>query len=122
MTQRDPSELEQRLRRALRPGEPPAGFTDSVMAALHRAREQQRSRESRSPALLARLRRRPAWLPAAAAAALAVVLAGAGIWNQQRAQELRAREARRQVLEALTISSRALNTALHASVDPSRSG
>jgi hypothetical protein len=122
MTQRDPSELEQRLRRALRPGEPPAGFTDRVMASLRRAREQQRSRESHSPPLLPRLRWRPAWLPAAAAAALAVVLIGAGIWNQQRAQELRARQARQQVLEALTISSRALNTALHASVDPSRSG
>ncbi len=120
MTHRDPSELEPRLRRAMRPGEPPAGFTEQVMAALRRAREQ-RSRENRSPPLLSRLRRGSVWFPAAAAA-LAVVLIGAGIWNQQRAQELRAREARQQVLEALTISSRALNTALHLSVDPSRTG
>ncbi len=121
MTDRNPSDLEQRLRRVMRPGEPPAGFTDNVMAALRRAREQ-RSRESLSPPLRSRLRRRPVWFPAAAAAALAVVIIGTGIWNQERAQELRAREARQQVLEALTISSRALNTALHLSVDPGRSG
>lgn len=117
MSDRDPAELEQRLREALRPIAPPAGFAQRVMAA--RARRDAERPRSGGPAWLAV--RRP-WLSAAAALVLAVLLVGTGLWGSQRAQEHRAREARAQVLEALRISSQTLNAALHASVDPSRSG
>jgi hypothetical protein len=123
---RDLSELEQRLRRTMRPVEPPAGFSANVMAALKRTRERTRALpaarrpSNHSAARLPWLRRRPVWFPAAAA--LATVLIGAGLWHHQHAQELRAREARDQVIEALRISSRTLNEALHATLDPSRSG
>jgi hypothetical protein len=124
MTDRDPSGLERRLRGALHPVEPPVGFADNVMARLRRARARSHpsSATATRPSNRRWLQRRPAWFTPAAAAALAAVLVGAGLWNQQRAQELRAREARDQVLEALVICSRALNTALHVSVDPSRPG
>jgi hypothetical protein len=131
MTDRNPSEFEQRLRRAMQPVEPPADFAGNVMAALRRARERSganapstpRARSDHSAGRLPWRRRRPAWSSAvAAAAALAAVLIGAGLWNQQRTQELRARQARAQVLEALSISSRTFNAALHVSVNPTRSG
>ncbi len=137
MIDRKHSRLEQRLRRALRPVEPPAGFTDNVMAALPRARERAgaQSHSAASPSDHSWAPRewlrgcrvwiqalRPVWIPAAAAAAIGAVLIGAGLWNQQRAEELRARQARDQAVEALRISSQTLNEALHAAVDAQRSG
>jgi hypothetical protein len=122
MSDRDLSELEQRLREALRPVEPPAGFAAHVMAALARARLQRLTAPARLRSGAAWPRKRRAWLSAAAAFALAVVLVGTGLWGSHRAQELRAREARAQALEALRISSETLNSALHVTVDPSRSG
>ena len=62
------------------------------------------------------------WPSAAAAAGLAAVLIGTGLWGSEHARELRAHEARAQVLEALRISSQTLNGALHRTVDPSRPG
>ncbi|HTW38111.1 MAG TPA: hypothetical protein VMD49_06045 [Steroidobacteraceae bacterium] len=130
MNDRDRPPLEQRLRKALRPVEPPAGFAQSVMTALARARaaaasastRATRGAEERRSMGTAWLATRRPWLAAAASLVLAVVLVGAGLWGSHRAQELRARDARAQVLEALRISSQTLNAALHASVDPRRSG
>jgi hypothetical protein len=124
------SQLEQRLRRAMRPVEPPAGFAENVVAALGRVREQSRAnslspagrRSDHSRPRLPWLPGRPVWFPATAAAGLAAVLVGAGLWNYQRAQQLRARQARAEVVEALRISSQTLNEALHTTVNPSRPG
>ncbi len=127
MKDRD-SELEQRLREAMRPVEPPAGFAERAMSALQRARAHETGAPAsnrRSP--LGAERRflpRPlrTWWAAAAAASFVALVVGTGLWTQQYAQQLRAREARAQVLEALRITSRTLNAALHLTVEPSRSG
>ncbi|HTX23472.1 MAG TPA: hypothetical protein VMD03_02345 [Steroidobacteraceae bacterium] len=136
MTGRSDSKLERQLRQTLRAVDPPVGFAERAMAALARARERPdasatapsnraaqhsaapRERLGREPWLLGRR----LWIADAATAALAAIVISAGIWNQHHAQELRAREARDQVVEALRISSHALNTALHATVDPGQSG
>jgi hypothetical protein len=126
MSDRNPSDLEQRLRRAMRPVDPPGGLSDRVMASLARARErppvQPISAAHRAASHSPWRRRRRVWLPDAAVAACAALLVGAGLWSQQRTLELRTREARTQVLEALRISSQALNAALHVTVEPGRSG
>jgi hypothetical protein len=141
MNDRNPSDLEQRLRRAMQPVDPPGGFSERLMARLARAPERSRASPltasnrgasnggassraapnsvgSRPPW---RYRRR-VWLPDAAVAAFAAVLIGTGLWSQQRTLELRAREARTEVFQALRISSQALNAALHVTVEPGRSG
>jgi hypothetical protein len=131
MNDPDPSDLEPQLRRAMRPIAAPRGFSEKVMAGLARSRERSPAsavsslnraasnrRGSRSPGWL----RRRMWLPDAAVAAFAAFLVGTGLWSQQRTLELRAREARTEVFEALRISSQALNAALHVTVEPGRSG
>lgn len=123
MNGRNPLDLERQLRDAMRPVDPPSGFSERVLAGLARSRERSGTgpvsafRGTASP-----WRRRRLWLPDAAVAAFAAVLIGTGIWSQQRTLEVRAREARTEVFEALRISSQALNAALHATVEPGRSG
>jgi glutathione S-transferase len=136
MTDRSDSKLERELRQTLRPVDPPVGFAERAMAALAQARERSAANavstgshaSKHSATRPERLTHRPwllgrrVWIPDAATAALAAILISAGIWNQHHAQQLRAREAHDQVVEALRISSRTLNTALHATVDPGQSG
>jgi hypothetical protein len=125
MNDRNLEDLEQQLRHAMRPVDPPSGFSERVLAGLARSRERSRTgpvSASRGVASHSPWRhRRRLWLPDAAVAACAAVLIGTGIWSQQRTLEVRAREARTEVFEALRISSQALNAALHATVEPSRS-
>jgi hypothetical protein len=127
MNDRNPADLEQRLRRAMQPVDPPRGFSERILAGLARSRERSRtgapvSASQRAGRHSSWGHRRRMWLADAAVAAFAAVLIGAGLWSQQRAVELRAREARTEVFEALRISSQALNAALHLTVEPGRSG
>ena len=121
MSDPNPPDLEQQLRRLMRPVDPPGGFSAKVMAGLARGRQPQ----APSPVAGARapwMRRRRIWLPDAAVAAFAAVLIGAGLWSEERALEVRAREARIEVFQALRVSSQALNTALHVTVEPGGPG
>ena len=83
------NELEKDLRTALARREPPAGFTDRVMARVpdrrRPAREWHRS-----------------WLAAAAAAVFAI--AGAGAWEQHRKQ-VEGERAKQELIYALTVAS-----------------
>jgi hypothetical protein len=125
MTDRDDSTLEQQLRRALRPIDPPASLAERIMTAVERARSPGGPVSRREPVgsgvRLPWLGRR-AWLSAAATAVLVVALVGAGALWRGRTQELQAREAHEQVVQALRIASDALDTALEATVNPFKSG
>ncbi len=125
MTDRDDSRLEQQLRRALRPIDPPAELAERIVAAVERARSSSGPVSRRDPVgsgvRFPWLGRR-ASLSAAATAALVVALAGAGALWRGHTQELQARAAHEQVLQALRIASDALDTALAATVNPFQSG
>ena len=87
-----------RLRRALSPVDPPEGFAQRV-----RARAEQQARAARSKAS----RRLVRWF--AVAAALLAVVGGPVAWREYE-QRREALAARAQVLLALQIASRELNT------------
>jgi uncharacterized iron-regulated membrane protein len=91
-------ELERRLRRALRPVDPGEDFTARVMAQVSAERGN-----------LAVRSRRVAWIPAALAASVLLVIAGVYGW-QQRQKEV-GLQARAQVLEALRVTSKKLDLA-----------
>lgn len=95
-----------RLRRALAPVDPPEGFAQRV-----RARVAEEARTTR-PAPVARLTR---WL--AIAATLLAVLAGPLAWREYETRR-EALAARAQVLLALQIASRELNSAHRKVVRP----
>jgi hypothetical protein len=85
-------DLDAELRRALRPVEPPQGFTERVMARL-------------VPAQSRRVRAR--WsIPLGLAAA---ALLGVGIYVGIQRQQLAGLEARRQVIEALRLTDQKLD-------------
>jgi len=88
-------DLEQELRRALRPVEPSRKFTERLLAALATA-----------PDTVSAVRR-PAWRSMAMAASVALVI-GLGLLLYLHQQRERART---QLLEALTITSRSLDRA-----------
>lgn len=125
MSDRDDSTLEQQLRRALRPVDPPAELAERIMTAVERARVPTGPVARRAPVgagvRVPWLGRR-AWFPAAATAVLVVVVAGAGALWRGHTQALQAREAHEQVLLALRIASDALDTALKATVNPFKPG
>jgi hypothetical protein len=89
-------DLDAELRRALRPVDPPEGFTERVMA---------RVASGRSPAARHRWR-----VPVGMAAA---VLLGLGTYAhvQQQRQQLAGLEARREVIEALRLTDQKLDIA-----------
>jgi uncharacterized iron-regulated membrane protein len=91
-------ELERRLRRALRPVDPGEDFTARVMAQVSAERGNLAARSSRV-----------AWIPAALAASVLLVIAGVYGW-QQRQKEV-GLQARAQVLEALRVTSKKLDLA-----------
>ena len=87
-------DLDAELRRALRPVEPPQGFTERVMARL-------------APTQRRRVRSR--WsIPIGLAAA---ALLGVGIYVGIERQQLAGLEARRQVIEALRLTDQKLDIA-----------
>lgn len=98
-------ELENRLRQALRPVDPPEGFAARVLA---RVAAQNRPRSERRPAERGRPRRL-GFVPLALAAALAAALVIGIRWHEQR--ELQGLEARRQLIEALRVTSQKLDLA-----------
>ena len=124
MTDRDDWSLERRLRKVLRPVDPPSGFAERVSAAAERAR----ASAGANARVATKLRSRSAWLmrraglPSAATLALALALGGTAVLWHQHTRELQAHEAREQLLQALRISSQTLNAALRAMANPSRSG
>ncbi len=125
MTDRDDPKLEQRLREALRPVDPPDQFAERVTSAAERARASAGSLSRQGPnaprVRLPWLSRRTG-LSAAAVAAFVMALAGGGTLWHQHTRQIRAYEAREQILQALRISSQTLNAALRMTAHPSRSG
>ena len=112
MSEREDSDFEARLRRALRPVEPPSRLETRVAAAL--------AREAAGAPADARagggLRR---WIPVArplqalaAAVAAAVTVAGAMLWSAHRSETDRARRAGQQISIALSLASTELDGAL----------
>lgn len=139
MNSRDP-DFEERLRRAWVAPDAPAGFVERVLAAAERRRTQgvkaledaetPAGAEARAPAG-ARPRgevdrrplfRRGGWMAAAATLAIVAIAGGTGLTLHQHSQALRAHIAREQVLQALRISSEALNAALAAAAHPTPPG
>jgi len=110
-------DIENRLRRALRPVDPSAGFAERVMRALPASTP----RVARAPVTLLRPAPRSGrWqrfmVPAALAASLVVaVLLGQHVGQQQAERDLRAGlAARAELLQALRITSKKLDLAYQA--------
>jgi hypothetical protein len=91
-------ELEEQLRRALRPVDPGEAFTARVLAQI-----------SPNPRNVRGRWRRAAWIPAALAASVLLVVAGVYEWQQRQKEAGLA--ARAQVLEALRVTSQKLDLA-----------
>jgi hypothetical protein len=92
-------DLDARLREALRPVEPSAGFADRVLARVRTAQHRKSRRHWRIPASLA-----------------ASILVGMGLYlhvHQQR-ETAAGLEARRQVIEALRLTDQKLDLAYQA--------
>ena len=98
-------ELESRLRAALRPVEPSDEFTRDLIARV--AADQRSSSDARS----ARGRRPRAWWLSASMAASLLVAAGIQHQLHERHERERGLEARREVIEALRVTSQKLNLA-----------
>jgi hypothetical protein len=110
-------DIEEQLRRALRPLDPSAGFSERVMRAL----PQRTPRVARAPIAMLRPaapggRWRRFSVPAALAASLVMaVLLGQHVGRQQAARELRAGlAARAELMQALRITSKKLDLAYQA--------
>lgn len=127
------SELERHLRRACRLVDPPQDLSRKVMAAIDAAgstaadrqrRPLDRSRPSIGRPWFERLRVGHPWVSAVATAGLIVAIAAGGtLWQSHAKQQVtRAREAHAQAVEALRISSEALDAALRATIDTTRPG
>jgi hypothetical protein len=98
-------DLDNPLRKALRPVDPGEDFTARVLA---RAAEEGARGETGAPPL-ARRGRRFIWVPAALAASLALVFGVAHLWREHQEEEGLA--ARDQVMEALRMTSEKLDLA-----------
>jgi hypothetical protein len=94
-------EFDEQLRRALRPVDPGEDFTARVLAQI-----------CANPRNLRARWRRAAWIPAALAASLLLLIAGVYEWQQQQKEAGLA--ARAQVLEALRVTSQKLDLAYRA--------
>ena len=104
-------DIEEQLRKALRPTDPPDGFADRVMANIRRERDT-------SDPIWNRKRNRPAsvfarWFPIALAAS-AVFGVGLVVHQTNEREERRGLEARRQLMEALRVTSDKLDSAYQA--------
>ena len=116
-------EFETQLRRALRPQDPGAPFTERVMQRMNGApRALGASREPRAAGLrgwlsragsAARLRlprRAPQWV-AATVLACAVAVVGVAHWRSESLARSRAMQARAELLQALRVTAETLGTA-----------
>jgi hypothetical protein len=101
MNRDDNHDLEQRLRAALRPVDPGAGFVGGVMARI--AAERPRS------ARLPRTRAAASWLTLALAASIVLALLVAHQQQARRTQQ--GLEARRQLIQALRVAGDKLDLA-----------
>lgn len=110
-------DLEKELREALRPVDPGEDFTARVLARVSAEPATAAARDS----LAARLAPgRQLWIPLALAASLAAVLVLGVQWHQRR--ELRGLEARRELIEALRVTSQKLDLAYRLVNRPHSSG
>ena len=109
------NELNERLRAALRPVDPGERFTQSVLARI--ASEPPRMRVP-APRGLRKLELR--WLSGAVLAVVAARLLVAHQWRSQHARQ--GQEARRQVMEALRVTSEKLDLAYRIVKDKEHSG
>jgi len=107
-------DIEIRMRRALRPVEPPAGFAERVMRALP-------TRPAPAPVTVLRAAPRPGlWRRISAPSALAASFVVAIVLGQHVGEEQAKREqraglaARRQLMEALHVTSQKLDLAYQA--------
>jgi len=91
-------DLDKQLRQALRPVDPGEDFTARVLAQI-----------SAKPRSLRTHWRRAAWIPAALAASVLLVVAGVYEWQQRQKEAGLA--ARAQVVEALRVTSQKLDLA-----------
>ena len=110
------NEMNDRLRAALRPIDPGEGFTRKVLASIA-------SQPRPSPAApFARAARSPAvrWLSAALLTCVVVGIVITRGWQVQREQE--GMQARRQVMEALRVTSEKLDVAYRVVKDKEHSG
>jgi hypothetical protein len=111
-------EIENRLRRALRPVEPPEGFAERLMKRLP-----ERDRPVVVPLPVKSVRRRhPFGIPAALAASLlvAVLLGQQFASHQMHLQEAEGLAAKQELLQALRVTSNKLDLAYEAVNSPSR--
>src|SRR5689334_3638805 len=110
-------ELENRLRRALRPVDAPDGFTERLMSRLPAERK---APVVVAPPTPAPRRSRHVGLPAALAASLvAAVLLGQHLSNQRQEREFaEGRAASRELMEALRVTSQKLDMAYQAVNNP----
>lgn len=98
---REANELERRLRVALRPVNPGAGFAAAVLARIA-AEPARPAPRSRSPAVVS-------WLAFGLAASVVLAVLLAHEWQVRRIEQ--GREARRQLIEALRVTDDKLNLA-----------
>jgi hypothetical protein len=110
--------FENELRRALRPVDAPAGFTERVMRALPAQRDPAppQARESRAQQITRRF-----GIPAAFAAALVLsVLLGQRVAQEQKqhAEQQAGLAASRELMEALRVTSKKLDLAYEAVKTP----
>jgi hypothetical protein len=110
-------DIEDQLRRALRPVDPPAGFAERVMRAL----PERAPRVALAPVAVLRPAPRPGWwrnlaVPSALAASLVVaVVLGQHVGRLQAEHEQRAGlAARAELMQALRITSKKLDLAYQA--------
>lgn len=99
-------ELEDKLRRALRPVQPDDDFTQRLMARIAAGESSAAETRARPGFLQPRFR----WLSAALAASLLLVVVMGYVWQEQREREA-GLEARRQLIEALRVTSDKLDLA-----------
>jgi hypothetical protein len=103
--------LEDELKRALEPVEPPAGFAERVLLRAARAEEEKPVRSRRWLGLFGSGLAGSGGLRWAAACALCVVLAASGVIYERDMQRRRGEEAKDQVMLALRITGSKLQIA-----------
>ena len=110
-------DLEEQLRRALRPVDPGEPFTARVLARVAQEPPDERLAGTRAAP---DTRRRRLWLPLGLAASLAAALILRREWHEPR--DLQGPEARRQLIEALRVTSQKLDLAYRIVNTPPASG
>lgn len=110
-------DLEKELREALRPVDPGEDFTARVLA---RVAAEPATAAARASGASRRIPGQRLWVPLALAASFVAVLVFGIQWHERR--ELRGLEARRELIEALRVSSQKLDLAYRLVNRPQPSG